>query len=151
MNLMNPLLILREEIVCLVILVFLTFISRAYRMGKDGRIFNLILTFAMLHVCMDGFTVWTVNHMDQVSPFVNTLAHWMMYMSAIMFSVEMFGYVLYTCYPQMKKQWHWIPLIPAGIYAVLLVSVLTIEYQPFHDTMASAGSAPTAGLPALSK
>ena len=146
MNPMNPLLILREEIVCLVILVFLTFISRAYRMGKDGRIFNLILTFAMLHVCMDGFTVWTVNHMDQVSPFVNTLAHWMMYMSAIMFSVEMFGYVLYTCYPQMKKQWHWIPLIPAGIYAVLMVTVLDIRYEPYRDTMVSVGTAPTIGF-----
>ena len=34
---MFPLLILREEIVCLVILVFLALISRTYRMGKDGR------------------------------------------------------------------------------------------------------------------
>ncbi len=142
----NPILILREEIVCAVILIFLMFISRAYRMGKDGKVFNLILAFAMLHVCMDGVTVWTVNHMDRVSPAFNTAAHWLMYLSAVSFSVVMFRYVLFVCFPQLDKKWNWIPLIPAGIYAVLLVSVLTIEYQPFHDTMASAGSAPTAGF-----
>ena len=37
---MYPILILREEIVCFIILVFLAFISRAYRMGRDGRIFG---------------------------------------------------------------------------------------------------------------
>ena len=71
---MFPLLILREEIVCLVLLLFLALISRTYRMGKDGRIFNLILTFAVLHVFMDGVTVWTVNHPDSVSPLVNAVS-----------------------------------------------------------------------------
>ena len=65
---MNLLLILREEIVCLIILIYLAFISRTYRMGKDGRLFNLILSFAIAHVILDGITVWTVNHTDTVSP-----------------------------------------------------------------------------------
>ena len=63
---MNPILILREEIVCLIILIYLAYISRTFRMGKDGKIFNKIMSFAMAHVILDGFTVWSVNHMEQV-------------------------------------------------------------------------------------
>ena len=100
---MNPLLILREEIVCLVILVFLALLSRTYRMGKDGRIFNLILLFSILHVIMDGVTIWTVNHPESVSQPVNDVAHWIFFMSAILFSTEMFRYVLNACYHNLSK------------------------------------------------
>ena len=47
---MYPLLILREEFLCLLILLFLTFISKKYRMGTDGRVFNRLLFFAHIFV-----------------------------------------------------------------------------------------------------
>ena len=70
---MNPILILRTEIVCLILLIYLLFVSKSFRMGKDGRLFNLIMTFAMVHVIMDGVTVWTVNHPDTIPPWVNRI------------------------------------------------------------------------------
>ena len=83
---MNYVLILRAEIVCLIILIYLTMVSRTYRMGKDAGIFRQILFFAVLHVVMDIVTVWTVNHTDTVPVFWNNLAHIIFYLSAIMFS-----------------------------------------------------------------
>ena len=149
---MNPLLILREEIVCLVILLFLVFVSRTYRMGRDGRIFKLILTFAILHVCMDAVTIWTVNHFKTggVSPLVNDIAHWVFFMSAILFSTELFRYVLNVCYPTLDRKWHAILLAPAGLYLVLLVTgVLKTEYQQYGGeggSMLSEGAGPAAGF-----
>ena len=144
---MFPLLILREEIVCLVVLVFLALLSRTYRMGKDGRIFNLILTYAVLHVIMDGVTVWTVNHPDAVSPVINDLAHWLFFLSAILFSTEMFRYVLNACYPGMKKGWHLALIAPAGIYLLLLITgALKTEYSQYQGTRLSEGSGPVVGF-----
>ena len=144
---MFPLLILREEIVCLVVLVFLALLSRTYRMGKDGRLFNLILTYAVLHVIMDGVTVWTVNHPDAVSPVINDLAHWLFFLSAILFSTEMFRYVLNACYPGMKKGWHIVLLAPAGLYLLLLITgTLKTEYSQYQGTRLSEGSGPVVGF-----
>ena len=90
---MNYILVLRAEIVCLIILIYLTMVSRTYRMGKDAGIFRQILLFAVLHVVMDIVTVWTVNHTETVPVFWNNLAHGVFYISAIMFSYAM---CLYT-------------------------------------------------------
>ena len=144
---MNPLLILREEIVCLVILVFLALLSRTYRMGKDGRIFSLILTFAVIHVLMDGVTIWTVNHPDTVSKSLNDAAHWLFFLSAILFSTEIFRYVLKACIPKLKKEWHALLLVPAGIYLLLLVTgILKTEYSQYDGTRLSEGSGPVIGF-----
>ncbi len=144
---MNLLLILRAEIICLVILVFLALLSRTYRMGKDARIFNLILSFALLHVIMDGVTVWTVNHPDKVSGTLNDAAHWLFFLSAILFSTEMFRYVLNACCPNVKKEWHAALLAPAGIYLILLVTgVLKTDYTQYNGTRLSVGSGPVAGF-----
>ena len=142
---MNLVLILREELVCLIILVFLFFLSRAYRMGKEGRIFHLILTFALAHVVLDGVTVWTVNHTDTVPRVVNDLLRGAFYLSAILFSVAICQYVVNLCYPRQAERNWWISLIPAGLYLVLLPVCLPIEYQPFNGTWASVGPAPTVG------
>ncbi len=144
---MFPLLILREEIVCLVILVFLVLLSRTYRMGKDGHVFNLILTFALLHVVMDGVTVWTVNHPETVSPAVNDAAHWIFFLSAILFSTEIFHYVLNACYPGADKRWHKALPVPAVLYLLLLVTgILKTEYSEYSGTRLSEGPGPIAGF-----
>lgn len=145
---MKTLLILREEIVCLLILVFLAFVSRAYRMGKDGRIFNPILAFALIHVCMDGVTIWTVNHFpDGVSPLVNEAAHWIFFLSAVLFCLEIFRYVLNVCYPGRDKLWRTAVLVPAGVYLLLLATgVLKTEYHEYGGSMLSEGAGPIAGF-----
>ena len=144
---MNYVLVLRAEIVCLIILIYLTMVSRTYRMGKDADIFKQILLFAILHVVMDIVTVWTVNHTETVPLFWNNLAHGVFYLSAIMFSYAMCVYTLNLSRPQqMSLAKRWLMLIPVGIYIILLIAgVLQIEYIQLDGTKASAGTATIAG------
>ena len=80
--------------VCLIILLYLTFVSRTYRMGKDVRVFNHILFFAVAHVIMDTVTVWTVNHTDTVPALINNAAHIIFYLTACLYAYEMCLYTL---------------------------------------------------------
>ncbi len=144
---MNPILILRTEIICLVLLLYLSFISRSFRMEKDGRDFNLIMTFAMVHVIMDGYTVWTVNHLEATPRWVNDTAHIIFYLSAILFSAEILFYVARLCNPKNAKTIRMTAYGMTAVYAVLAATgVLKIEYGTFQGTNASTGSAPTAGF-----
>ena len=145
---MNYVLVLRAEIVCLIILIYLTLVSRTYRMGKDAGIFKQILLFAILHVVMDIVTVWTVNHTDTVPVFWNNLAHIVFYISAIMFSYAMCMYTMNLSRPnRMSRAKTLIALAPVAVYLVLLVAgVLQIRYEQQNGTMASVGSAATVGF-----
>ena len=140
-------LILRTEIVCLILLIYLFFVSRSFRMGKEGRIFNLIMTFAMIHVVMDGVTVWTVNHPETVPGWLNDTAHLVFYTSAMLFSAEILTYIVNLCYPKGTKP---VRITADALVAAYTLAVLTgllkIEYGQFNGTRASIGSAPTAGF-----
>ena len=57
----NPLLILRAEAVCLVVLLFMMFSSRQYRIGKESKAFSRLVWFGVTHVIFDIITVCTVN------------------------------------------------------------------------------------------
>ena len=120
---MNPILVLRAELVCLIILLYLTFVSRTYRMGKDVRIFNQILFFSILHVIMDIVTVYTVNHTETIPLFINNLAHMVFYLSAIMYSYEMCMYTLNLSRPQQmnrtKRILALVPVLPVLTLAIL--------------------------------
>ena len=144
---MNYVLILRAEIVCLIILVYLTLVSRTYRMGKDAAVFRQILLYAILHVVMDAVTVWTVNHTETVPVFWNDAAHIVFYLSAVFFSYSMCIYSMSLSRPkQLKRKACLLALIPVGVYLALLVTrVLKIEYVQLNGTKASVGSAATAG------
>jgi len=144
---MNFVLVLRAELVCLIILLYLTFVSRTYRMGKDTRIFNQILFFSIAHVVMDMVTVITVNNTETVPLWLNNLAHWIFYLSAIMYSYEMCLYTLNLTNPaKVSRRRRLIALIPVIIYIILLLTpVLSIEYVQLNGTKASVGSAPVAG------
>ncbi|MBQ1365530.1 MAG: EAL domain-containing protein [Clostridia bacterium] len=143
----NPILILRTEIVCLILLAYLIFVSRTFRMGKEGRIFNLIMTFGMIHVVMDAVTVWTVNHPESIPPWLNDTVHLVFYLSAILFSTEILLYMTDLCYPKNLKT---IRIVADSLVAAYLIAILTgllkIEYGQFDGTRASIGSAPAAGF-----
>ncbi len=144
---MNLVLVLRAEFVCLIILLYLIFVSRAYRMGKDVRVFNQILFFAILHVIMDMVTVYTVNHLETVPKWLNDLCHIIFYLSAIMFSFEMCMYSLNLTRPQqMNQKKRLLALSPVFVYILLLsTQVLTIQYAELSGTNASVGTAATVG------
>ena len=144
---MNFVLVLRAELVCLIILLYLTLVSHTYRMGKDTRVFNQILFYAIAHVVMDMVTVITVNSTETVPLWLNNLVHCLFYLSAIMYSYEMCLYTLdLACPAKMNRRRRLIALIPAVIYIILLLTpFLSIEYAQLNGTKASVGSAPVTG------
>ena len=141
---MYPLLILREELVCLVILIFLMLLSRTYRKGKDGRLFNRLLISAAIHVVMDGVTVWTVNHTETVPYALNCAAHIVFYIAAILFAKEILIYSVRLLYPGQEDKWNRAGLILTALYVAAL-PFMQIQFRQFHGTWASAGFAAYAG------
>lgn len=145
---MDYLLVIRAEIVCLIILLYLSLVSSSYRMGKDGMIFNQILTWAILHVALDFITVWTVNHQETVPPFWNNLAHILFFLAAILYAYSMCLYVLNLSRPQhMDRMRRRLALLPVVIYLILVAAnLLPIAYEQGNGTRYSAGPAATVGF-----
>jgi diguanylate cyclase (GGDEF) domain len=140
---LNLVLVLRAELVSLVILIYLAYVSRSYRMGKDGAVFNRILTFSILHVMMDTVKVYTVNHTETIPVYLNNLAHIIFFLTALLFSYEMCLYTLNLSRPrQMTRQKRLLALLPVAVYVVLLCTpLLTLEYVQMDGTKVSSGSA----------
>ena len=144
---MAPILILRTEIVCLILLAYLAIISRTFRKEKDGRDFNLIVFYSMVHVIMDACTVWTVNHPEGIPRWVNDTAHVFFYLSGVLLAAEVLGYVIELCYPACARKYRTAAYTAAAAYAVLTAAgVLEIRYEALRGTNSSAGPAPTAGF-----
>lgn len=95
---MNILLIIREELICLIILLFLQSCSRYYDIGKEKADFNRLWFWAVAHVVLDMVTVWTVNHTESVPLWVNWGLHVCFYLSAIGFVSEFLCYILSLVY-----------------------------------------------------
>ncbi len=143
---MYPILILREELVCLIILLFLAFVSRVFRMGKDGRVFNGLMTLAVAHVLLDMVTVWTVNHPASVPVFLNNLLHAAFFISGILYSGEFMLYVAGLPgsgrIPALRKA---TLALAAAYFALIMTGVLRIEYISADGTFLSTGPAVYAG------
>lgn len=141
---MYPVLILRCETVCLIILVFLFFVSRSYKIDSESRTFGRILCFALIHVAFDIITVLTVNNADVVPAWINRSCHIVFYISAILFSNEIVNYVVAICYPAKAKNAYAVGHMLMLLYLCSL-SCLKIEYVEDVGTYSSAGAAAYVG------
>lgn len=141
---MYPILILREELVCFVILLFLRYTAGTYHMGRDGRNFYRLLLFAGIHVLFDIITVITVNNLDRIPAAANYVCHVIFYMAAILYSREICIYVFRMSYPERVKSFSVATIIPPVIY-LLSLPVLPIDYKVCHGTNSSTGSAAIVG------
>lgn len=142
---MYPLLIVREEIVCLLILLFLYFMSKSYKMGKDSKSFNRLTWFAIVHVAFDIITVLTVNNLDTVPGWLNIVCHTIFYITAILYANEIFVYVFRMCYP---KKFNKIYYLGYSLMLAYLIAVpfLGIQYISVPGTNSSTGPAAYAGF-----
>ncbi|MBO2517788.1 MAG: hypothetical protein CW338_11070, partial [Clostridiales bacterium] len=120
----NPTLILRAETVCLVVLLFMMFSSRQYRIGKESKAFFRLVWFGIIHVVFDIVTVCTVNlwdfSMDTLTGVLNNIAHIMFYLSAILYANELCSYVVRICYPKANRKIYYIGYILIVAYLALL-------------------------------
>lgn len=142
---MYPLLIVREEIVCLIILIFLWGNGRFYKMGKDHGSFQRMLLYAIGHVVFDIITVLTVNNLDRVPGWFNFAAHVVFYLFAILFSQEFFCYVIALSYEKRIQKVARIGGLCLLAGYVVLLPVLPIVYLQGNGTNYSLGPAAFVG------
>lgn len=139
---MNVVLILREEIVCLLVLFFLAFYYRVSRNKSDCTNYDpffRIMFFSILHVIFDIITVYTVNNRDIVPPLLNKWLHIIYLCTGIMFITEFLCYVIkLTCPMRVLKSMRRIQFLP-----VLVIFVCTffvpLEYIDGKGTSYSFG------------
>ena len=150
---MNPILVLRSEIICLIILVFVAIISKKYKIGEKNKSFRRLVIFAILHVILDITTVITVNHNeigvldsllgDFVVPMiVNKTLHVFFYLTALGFSSEFLFYVLTINVDQKnRKKYLWCYSFFV-IYAVIVwFPFMNITWELGNGTYSSSGLA----------
>ncbi len=142
---MYPLLIVREEIVCLIILIFLWLNGHFYQMGKDHGSFQRLLIYAIGHVVFDIITVLTVNNLDKVPLWFNFAAHVVFYLFAILFSQEFFCYVIALSYEKWNRRAVRIGSLCPLLGYLLLLPVLPIVYLQGSGTNYSLGPAAFVG------
>ncbi len=142
---MYPLLIVREEIVCLIILIFLWINGHFYQMGKDHGSFQRLLVYAIGHVVFDIVTVLTVNSLDKVPLWLNFSAHIIFYLFAILFSQEFFCYVIALSYEKRVHKPVRIGSFCLLAVYLLLLPVLPIVYLQGNGTNYSLGPAAFVG------
>ena len=142
---MYPLLIVREEIVCLIILIFLWINGRFYKLGKDHGSFQRMLVYAIGHVVFDIVTVLTVNNLDKVPWWFNFAAHAVFYLFAILFSQEFFCYVVALSYGKRVQKAARIGSACLLAGYVLFLPTLPIVYLQGYGTNYSLGPAAFVG------
>ncbi len=132
-------LILREEIVCLVVILFIIFYTATYKIKDGDNSFMKVLLAALGHVVFDAITVVTVNTQDVVPASANKFLHLMYYFFSILFTMEFYDYIVRLTVPHNKqKLLRTIRYIPTVIF-VLLFFILPIEYVEGHGTNYSYG------------
>ena len=138
-------LILRSEVVCMAVLLFLITINLAYREKDSDTSFLRVLCVALVHVVFDFITVYTVNNMDIVSPQINKSCHIIFYYSGIWISMEIFNYIVKLTMPISSfKTFRIIGFIPYIVF-VILAFILPIEYVHGNGTYYSYGPLVFAG------
>lgn len=142
---MYPILIIREEIICLVILLFIILSSSMYKMGKDQGSFLRICLFAVGHVIFDLITVITVNNLDIVPARVNWICHLIFYLFALLFSYEFFCYTVERCYSRdVTRKVRRMGLAPLLMF-LAAIPFLPMYYLEGNGTNYSYGAAAIVG------
>ena len=138
-------LIIREEIICIIMLVFLIFYKFIYRDKKSENTFGRVAIFALGHVVFDMITVITVNHRDIVPDIANKILHILFYYSGMLFIMEFYNYVVKLTMPlNMLKRLRTVGYIPTLAFFILSF-ILPIEYISGNGTDYSYGPLVFAG------
>ncbi|MBQ8826861.1 MAG: GGDEF domain-containing protein [Oscillospiraceae bacterium] len=135
---MNPILILRCEIVCAVIMIFFFIYSIIYSKDK-GVHFRHICVIAFLHLIFDGITVFTVNNTDTIPENLNFIFHFFMYGFAAWATCEVCYYMIDNIWKTSLSKLRGILFrIPLVLY-VILVPFTNINYLEGNGTFYSMG------------
>lgn len=133
------LLILREEIVSAIILLFLIFYYIVNKVKDKEMLFLKLSGLALCHVIFDIITVITVNNREVVSEPVNRFFHICFYVTGILFAMWFYNYVV-----QLTVRYKYVRRIKTAGYVifvlfVLLLLLLPMEYEKGVGTDYSYG------------
>ncbi len=134
------LLILREEILCLLILSFLLLYYAVNKVKAKGQGFARLVGLAIVYVLLDMATVVTVNHMDTIPDAINRWAHILFYIVGLLVGYQFYLYTIDLCalYKQARMMER-IGIIPILLFAVLLLG-MPMEYVAGRGTYYSYGT-----------
>lgn len=132
-------LVLREEIVCVIILAFLIFYYSINKVKDKEKPFLLVVCFGLLHVILDMVTVITVNHLDTVPPALNEALHVGFYISGILFIIGFCNYVVSIAGVHLfTGRQKWLMYIPLAFFVILMM-FLPMQYVEGNNTNYSYG------------
>ncbi len=136
---MTNILILREELVCFLLLLFLFFISIKYKKVSEIKYFLTLIALGITHTLFDGITVIMVNHLDTVNPLLNKICHSIFYVSALLYCSVFLRYVVSIVEANkfITKFSKFIYLVP--IIFTILIPILGITYKETEYTNYSYG------------
>lgn len=139
---LSVILTVREEAVCLLVLIFLICYHSIYKSSdenNDGKSFLKISSYALGHVILDILTVVTVNNLDVVPEAVNKVLHIAFYCFGLLFIMEFLDYVIkLTMSYKLLQQYRRIKFFPV-LLIILLSFVLPMEYVEGRGTNYSYG------------
>lgn len=134
---MNLLLVVREEAVCLCILLYMMIYS--WKFIRENDFFLRLNLFGLGHVIFDIITVNTVNRLDTVPLWLNSVCHVAFYIFAILFCCELFQFVLDTVYGRRKnRQTQW-PVYLVPLVYLAIIPFLRIDYLQGNGSNYSFG------------
>ena len=133
------LLILREEILCLIILSFLLFYYGTNKLKESGQHFPQVISFGTAHVLFDIFTVLAVNSQGIVPDHINRVLHIMFYITGIAFGSSFYSYVIHLCsLYKLEMAISRFRFVPMTLFIGMLLS-FPMEYTQGNGTNYSSG------------
>lgn len=136
---MNPLLIVRTDILSSLIILFLIFYDRYCARFREGEDYFFGVAVACLgHDVMALVTELTVNS-ETVPKTVNDAAHMLFFFFAVLYGLKYFEYALALILPKKDAKKYRIGAYVVCLCAFVVLLVSPIEYLQGRDTRYSAG------------
>ena len=139
------LLILREEMICAVVLIFLIVYYVTNKVKDKKLLFLKQVCFALAHVIFDIITVVTVNNRDVIPEFANRFIHILFYLSGILFILAFHNYIMDMLGLYKHKQTLKVVGYAPLAFFIVLLAFLPIEYVEGNGTYYSYGPLVFAG------
>ena len=123
------------QLACLAVVLYVAISYNGEKKRQKTNVkspwFETLLTVAVCSIIFDGFSAYTVNHLDIVAPWINTVAHigYLLGLNALIFTMVM--YVLHIT-DSLPKYW-WSKTILYGPFIADFILVLAfigeLEYR----------------------
>lgn len=137
---MRAMFILRPEIVCLSVLIFVQIYAYIYK-NTTAKVFRMACWFGIIHLVFDAVTVMTVNNILIVPGIINDICHYGLYISAACFCCVYLDYIaaqVLSAPVRRKLLWFCKGLI--GLY-IIASPFMTVCYVENPVTNYSLGTA----------